>query len=66
MSIKDQIASIGGRRFFLVIGASGIYTVLFALGMLTEGGFITLQLATVGGYIAGNGAQKFVEKKYEK
>jgi len=59
------IADSGGRRFTLVLGACMIYTLLFAFGDLTEGGYVTLQLATVGAYIAGNGAQKFIEKKYQ-
>ena len=63
MSLGDQIAACGGRRFFLTCGASAIYTVLFGFGMLTEGGYITLQMATVGAYIAANVVQKYNESK---
>lgn len=63
MKLRDQMEDAGGRRFLLTTGASAIYTILFALSYLTESGYITLQLATVGAYIAANVVQKYNEGK---
>ena len=63
MTVSDQIAKCGGRRFFLTCGASAIYTIMFALSVLTESGYITLQVMTVGAYLAANGHQKHMEIK---
>lgn len=54
----------GGRRFLLVIGCALTYTALLVGGYLDSGAYVALQTLTIGAYIAGNGAQKFVEKKY--
>lgn len=64
MSLGQQIANCGGRRFFLTLMAALINTLLFVAAILSESGYVTLQLATVATYIAGNGAQKFAETKY--
>ena len=63
MSLAAHMKDAGGRRFLLVIGASAIYTVLFALSFLSENGYITLQLITVGAYLGANGHQKHMEIK---
>lgn len=56
--------NLGGRRFCLVVGCALTYTLLLIGDYLDSGAFVALQIATVAAYIAGNGAQKFVEKKY--
>lgn len=63
MTVGEAIAKSGGRRFILVAGASVVHTALFAFGTLTEGGYITLTLAILGGYLAANGTQKYIEAK---
>lgn len=52
----------GGRRFLMCMGCAAINTLLFAWGTLSEGGYVTLTLATVGAYIAGNVAQRAVQR----
>jgi CHASE2 domain-containing sensor protein len=49
-----------GRKLAITVAlmASGI--AMFGLGMLTEGGFITLITMTYGGYVLGNVTQKGV------
>ena len=64
MTIGKLCADSGGRRFVLTVGGGLVSTGLFIAGYLTEGGFITLQLATVGAYIASNVVQKYNETKY--
>ena len=58
------MGNLGGRRFCLVVGCALVYTALLIGGFLDSGAFVALQIATVAAYIAGNGAQKFVETKY--
>lgn len=53
---------LGGRRFMLTVGTHLISTGLLAFHLLTEGGYVTLILATVGVYIAGNTTQKIMNK----
>ncbi len=48
----------------MTIGAGLISTALLVQGYITESGYITLQLATVGAYIAGNVVQKYTDKRY--
>lgn len=44
----------GGRRFVMVVGAGFVHTGLFISHVLSESGYITLTLATVGAYIGAN------------
>jgi hypothetical protein len=37
---------------------------LFAFSLLTEGGYVTLQLGTIGAYITGSVVQKYNDRKY--
>ncbi len=53
-----------GRRFYLVLGCSLMYTLLLVGGYLDSGAYVALQTLTVGAYIAGNGLQKFTDAKY--
>lgn len=52
----------GGRRFLMVMGCAVVNTLLFAWGSLTEGGYITLTLATVGAYITADTTQQVMKK----
>lgn len=52
--IADLREALGGRRFLLSVGAGVVNSLLFAFGCMTEGGYITLTLATVGTYIGAN------------
>jgi hypothetical protein len=63
MSVGSLIAASGGRRFFLACAGGITSTLLFAFDFLTEGGYITLQLATIGAYITANVVQKYNERK---
>jgi hypothetical protein len=54
----------GGRRFLLVLLAFMTYTALLVGDYLDSGAYVALQIATVAAYIAGNGAQKYVETRY--
>ena len=64
MNLGQVIADSGGRRFCMTIGAGLISTTLLINGYLTESAYITLQLATVGVYIAANTAQKYTNARY--
>lgn len=64
MTLGHVIADSGGRRFCMTIGAGLISTGLLISGYLTEGGYVTLQLATVGAYIASNVVQKYNEGRH--
>lgn len=56
--------SLGGRRFWLVVGCAITYTILFVVGKLDASAYETMQIMTVGAYLAANGFQKFTDKKY--
>lgn len=56
--LHDFIDAAGGRRFLMVIGAGIVDTVLLWFGKLAGGEYVTVTLATVGVYIAGNTYQK--------
>ena len=62
-AIREYIAAFGGRRFLLVVGAGLIDSILFFLGILSESGYTTLTLATVGAYISANVVQKVKNKE---
>lgn len=64
MSYARGIEFCGGRRFCLTAVCCLLYTALLVFGQVGQETYMTLQLATVGAYIAGNGAQKWAEKKY--
>ena len=55
---------IGGRRFLLVLICALSYTALLVGGYLDPASYVTLQMMTVGAYIAGNVAQKYTEAKF--
>jgi hypothetical protein len=57
-ALRDLISAAGGRRFVLTVGAGVIHGFLLWFGKLTESGYVTLTVATVGAYIAGNTIQK--------
>ena len=46
------LEALGGRRFFLTVGAGIVDTALFAAGKLSESGYLQLTGATVVVYIA--------------
>jgi len=48
----------------MTIGAGLISTALLVNAYITESAYVTLQLATVGVYIAGNVVQKYTDKRY--
>jgi len=52
--LNAWITGLGGRRFTITIGAGLVSTLLFVCHILSESGFITLVLGTVGAYITGN------------
>ena len=59
-----MMTSLGGRRFTLTMLCGLTYTVLLVGGYLNEGAYVTLQMMTVGAYLAANGAQKYTETRY--
>lgn len=54
---ERALSPYGGRRFVLTIAASIVYTLLFVASLLTEAGYITLQMMTVGAFMAASTAQ---------
>jgi hypothetical protein len=63
--LRDLISAAGGRRFILTAGAGIVHTALFAVKVLSEQGYITLTLATVGVYISASTYQKVKELRSE-
>lgn len=61
--IADLREALGGRRFLLSVGAGIVNSILFAFGCMTEGGYVTLTLATVGAYIAAGTTEKWKAMK---
>lgn len=61
MSLYEGIKRSGGRRFVMTLGAGIVSTLLLMGAYIGEQSFVTLQIATVGAYIAGNVAQKYFE-----
>ena len=53
----------GGRRYTLTGVSALAYVGLLVGGYIDQGGFVTLQLMTVGAYLAANGHQKHLEIK---
>ena len=66
MTLASLIADSGGRRFCMTIGAGLISTALLLTDNIGESSYVTLQLGTVGAYIASNVVQKYNERKYAK
>lgn len=60
---ETPLAPVGGRRFALTIACATLYTLLLIAGLLTENGYITLQMMTVGAYMAANSVQKWAHEK---
>jgi hypothetical protein len=58
-----RLPSLGGRRFILTIGCGVACSVLLYEGKMSDIVFRDIIIATVGFYIAGNGAQKHAEIK---
>lgn len=56
--IKAYREAFGGRRFLLVVGAGIVTSTLVYLGKIDVGAYETLQLATVGAYIAANTTER--------
>lgn len=52
------------RRFLLVLGSCIVYTAILVGGYIDAAVYRDLQLWTVSAYIAGNGFQKFTDKRY--
>jgi hypothetical protein len=61
VNADQPLAPAGGRRFVLTVGASGLYTLLLVAGLITEDGYITLQMMTVGAFMAANSVQKWAD-----
>lgn len=60
--IAEFRVAIGGTRFIMAMGAGLVNTLLFAVGILSESGYITLTLATVGAFIVSQTAQNMKTK----
>lgn len=52
--VQEWIWGCGGRRFVMVAGAGFVHTGLLIAHILSESGYLTLTLATVGAYIGAN------------
>lgn len=66
MNPEVPFARLGGRRFVLVLLSCLGYTALLVGSYISESTYLSLQLMTVGAYIAGNGLQKYAETRYAK
>lgn len=62
MSLGNQIAQAGGRRFVMALGAGIVNTLLLMGGYIGEASYVPLTLGIVGVYVAGGTAQKFVKE----
>ena len=52
------------RRFLIVVTSCMLYTALLLGGYIDMTTYRDLQIWTVAAYIAGNGFQKFTDKRY--
>lgn len=59
--MKSAETRIRDRRFKLVVGCCLVYAALLIGGYLGSGEFVSLQMMTVGAYLAANGFQKHSE-----
>lgn len=68
MTIYEHITALrealGGRRYLMTIGAGVVNTLLVVHGHIPASVYESLITLTVGFYIAGNGAQRFIDKKF--
>lgn len=55
--VSAWMYGLGGRRFLMVMGAAAVNTALFATRIMSEAGYITLTLATIGAYLTANTAE---------
>lgn len=60
-TVSAWIAALGGRRYLMCMGASLVNSGLFAAQILSEAGYLTTFMATVGAYITASGIQKYTE-----
>lgn len=63
MTPETAFAEVGGRRFVLTVACGALYTVLLVAGLLSEDGYITLQMMTVGTFMAANSVQKWANAR---
>lgn len=57
-TIKAYREAIGGRRFIMVMGAGVVTSALVFCGKIDVGAYVTLQLATIGAYVAANTTER--------
>lgn len=62
---SHAFAPYGGRRFVLTIGASILYTMLLIADLIGENSYITLQMMTVGAFMAASAAQHVAHENAE-
>jgi len=55
--------ALGGRKFLLCVGCSGINTALFAAGTLSESGYLMILGGTVFSYIGARVTQAIANKE---
>lgn len=60
------LETIGGRKFALVLFFGVLYTLLLVCGYIDATIYSSLQMVTVGAFIAGNVAQKYVDRNTQK
>jgi hypothetical protein len=60
---EAPLAGYGGRRFVLTVAASLLYTLLLIADLLSQDAYVTLQMMTVGAYMAANSVQKWAHEK---
>lgn len=58
------IIRYGGRKFLLILGGCGIFTLLFVAKYLDQAGYITLITLFAGGYLLANDARNRREHKH--
>jgi hypothetical protein len=63
IAVFKQAVDVGGRQFFLCWSLFVASLVMRAFDLLSEGGFMTLMLASVVAYITGNQVQSHIEAK---
>lgn len=53
-----NLDTLGGRRFMLTVGCGVVNAALLYWGKLSDGGYVTITLATVAAYVGANTYQK--------
>lgn len=70
MTFYEHVAALrealGGRRFLLALGAGVVTSLLVMHGHIGESVYENLIIWTVGLFIAGNGAQRYIERRFGK